>query len=262
MAGRQLARPPTVGGRSRRAQPRRERSLCLGVDPCQRYDGRVFLHALPLRRRFIPSLVVLALLALAPRATASLDVSATLDEIYHEHNIQRELPITAPTDFPVPSSFGIPSAFGWLVLVGTAMGAAALALWLMGVDRRTVAARRRKRRTRQNPHNAPDTGSRIPGDWLEKADNLARRGRFAEAIHLLLLGVLGTLRLADSRSSEAKTAREIARTHVGPHPERLRALVQVSELVHFGGRPATQRQFEDCRRDALEIDRTASPAPA
>ena len=84
------------------------------------------------------------------------------------------------------------------------------------------------------------------------ADELARQGRFGEAIHLLLLGVLGTLGVADP-SSPATTAREMARANVGPHRGQLKALVRASELVHFGGRAASREQFDRSRRDAAEI---------
>ena len=207
------------------------------------------------------NLVALGLLVVAPTATASTDVDAVLDAIYQEQEIQRQLPIVVPDDPPAPGT-RIPAVFGWFVLAGAAVGAVALAVWLMAFNLDAVGQRRKRRASQTLGVESPDPGTQVPGDWLKTADSLARQGRFAEAIHLLLLGVLALLRRADEGTSEAKTAREIARTHVGPHSERLHALVQASELVHFGGRPATQEQFEDCRRDAVEIDRAASPAPA
>ena len=210
----------------------------------------------------MPNLGLLALLAVATTAAASNDVDAMLDEIYREQDIQRQLPIAVPADSPSPG-VGVPPVFGWLVLAGAAVGAAALALWLTTFDLDAVAARRRRRRAGRHPDDAPPVpGMRLPGDWLATADNLARQGRFGEAIHLLLLGVIGYLRVTDERVTEAETAREIARARGGPHAGRLRTLVRASELVHFGGRPATREQFDDCRRDALEISRTAGPAPA
>ena len=212
-------------------------------------------------RRFVSNLVALGLLVVALPATASTDVDAVLDGIYHEHDIQRQLPVVVPDD-PPTSGPKIPAVFGWFVLAGAAVGAAALAVWLMAFNLDAVGQRRKRHASQALGIESRDPGSQIPGDWLQTADSLARQGRYAEAIHLLLLGVLALLRMADDRTSEAKTAREIARTHVGPHPERLQALVRASELAHFGGRPATQAQFEDSRRDAVEINRAASPAPA
>ena len=227
----------------------------------KRYDWPVLSLAFSPCRRFLTNLVVLGFLAVGATAAGSND--ALLDEIYSEQDIQGQLPVVAQEDDPPSPRVGIPPVFGWFILAGAALGAAALALWLMVANLDTVEAKRRKGRTHGNPDDAsPGPMTQLPGDWLQKADNLARQGRFAQAIHLLLLGVLGSLRVTDGSTSEAKTAREIARTHVGPHPERLHALVRASELVHFGGRPATQAQFEDCRRDAVEFDRAASPASA
>lgn len=209
----------------------------------------------------MPSLVVLGLCAVATTATAANDVDALLDRIYDNQDIQRQLPVV-PVDDPPDPPAGVPAVFGWLVLAGAAVGAAALAAWVMAVNLEAVGRKRRKHRAGRNLRDAPPVpGRHAPGDWLHTADDLARQGRFPEAIHLLLLGVLGILGPHD-RPSGAETAREIARAHRGPHPERLRALVRASELVHFGGRPATQAQFEDCRRDAVEIDGAAGPAPA
>ena len=207
------------------------------------------------------NLVALWLLAVSTTATASTNVDAVLDGIYDEQDIQRQLPIVVPDDPPTAGA-RIPAVFGWFVLAGAAVGAVALAVWLMAFNLDAVGQRRKRRASQTLGVEPPDPGTQVPGDWLKTADGLARQGRFAEAIHLLLLGVLALLRRADDGTSEAKTAREIARTHVGPHPARLNALVRASELAHFGGRPATQEQFADCRRDAVEIHRAASPAPA
>lgn len=207
------------------------------------------------------NLVALWLLAVSTTATASTDVDAVLDGIYDEQDIQRQLPIVVPDDPATPGA-RTPAVFGWVVLAGAAVGAAALAVWLMAFNLDAVGQRRKRRASQTLGVESPDPGPQVPRDWLKTADSLARHGRFAEAIHLLLLGVLPLLRRAGDPTPEAKTAREIARTHDGPHPERLHALVRASELAHFGGRPATQEQFADCRRDAVEIDRAASPAPA
>lgn len=210
----------------------------------------------------MPSLVVLALFGVATTATAANDVDATLDGIYREQDIQRQLPITPPRERPSRGG-GIPPVFGWLVLAGAVIGTIALAVWLTGVYQDTVPAIQRKRRAAKRlGHAFPDAGTQAPSDWLAAADELARQGRFAEAIHLLLLGVLDTLGAPDGRTSAAETAREIARTRAGPRQERLRTLVHASELVHFGGRAATRQQFENCRRDAVDIERAAGPAPA
>ena len=196
----------------------------------------------------------------AQASAARLD-PAVLDEIYREQNIQRQLSAAAPPTLPT-RGIAFPVAFAWILLGAAIVATAALALWLVGYNLEGVATKRRRRREHPDldPQGA-DCEPALPADWSRMADDLARQGRFGEAIHLLLLGVLGTLGIADP-SSQATTAREIARRNAGPHRERLTALVQASELVHFGGRPASREQFERCRRDAAEMGNAIAPGLA
>ena len=215
----------------------------------------------PRSRRFLGAFVVLASLAGSAVAESRIDAVA-LDDIYREQNIQRQLPVVAPRTSRSSGGFAIPKAFAWGLLGAAVVGITALALWLAGFGLDTVANPRG--RSPGQPGVAPphaEAERPVPADWLGVADDLARRGRFGEAIHLLLLGVLGTLR-TDAPTSRATTAREIARTTVGPHRERLQALVRASELAHFGGRSATRAAFEACRRDAAEMDRAIAPSHA
>lgn len=212
-------------------------------------------------RRFLGTFVVLASLAGWAVAESRVDAEA-LDDIYAEQNIQRQLPVAAPRSSPSRSGFAIPTAFAWGLLAAAVVGITALALWLAGFGLDTVANARGG--SPGQPGVVPpraEAERAVPADWLRVADGLARRGRFGEAIHLLLLGVLETLR-TDTPTSRATTAREIARMTVGPHRERLQALVRASELAHFGGRSATRAEFEACRRDAAEMDRVIAPSHA
>lgn len=224
------------------------------------------------RRRFAWNLVVLAVLAgSAPAAridAADASPPATrLDDIYREQNIQRHLPVASPRT-PPARRLGVPPAFAWGLLGLAVVGVAVLALWLAGFGLDTVTntpGRVRVQRGGVVTRGEPDLA--VPADWPLLADDLARQGRFAEAIHMLLLGVLRRLAATAPSSradhaSRATTAREIARTTVGPHREPLQALIRASELVHFGGRSATREQFEACRRDAVQVDRAIAPSVA
>lgn len=186
-------------------------------------------------------------------------VRAFLEDVYAEQNVQRRLPVAPPRTPPSASGSGIPRAFAWGFLGIAVVGITALALWLAGFGLDTVTATPGPSPGRPRVEQRREPERAVPSDWLRLADDLARRGRFGEAIHLLLLGVLQTL-CADDPPSQAATAREIARTTVGPHRERLDALVRASEVVHFGGRPATRTQFEACRRTAAEVDRAIAPS--
>ena len=213
----------------------------------------------------MPQLVAVALLAVwASRVGATDEPTTALDDIYREQDIQRQLSIDPPLDIDLPTpGWAIPPFFAWIVLGIAAAGAVALAVWMVAFELGPIGGRRRRRRAMKDSAEAPtDPEVPVPADWLRAADGLARQGQFGEAIHVLLLGILETMLRADGQASKAKTAREIARVHVGANQDRLLSLVKVSELVHFGGRAATREQFENCRLDAVEFHGTASPATA
>lgn len=91
----------------------------------------------------------------------------------------------------------------------------------------------------------------IIGRPLGDADELARRGQFAEAIHTLLLRTLQELvRSAAVRVAPATTSREIlARVplYAGARTA-LAGLITAVEITHFGDEPANAADYERCRQ--------------
>jgi hypothetical protein len=86
---------------------------------------------------------------------------------------------------------------------------------------------------------------------LEDADELARRGEFAEAIHTLLLRTLQELvRSAAVRVAPATTSREIlARVPLlADARTALAGLITAVEITHFGDEPANAADYERCRQ--------------
>jgi hypothetical protein len=86
---------------------------------------------------------------------------------------------------------------------------------------------------------------------LGDADELARRGEFAEAIHTLLLRTLLELaRSAALRVAPAMTSREIlARVPlVADARSALTGLITAVEITHFGAEPANAVDYERCRQ--------------
>jgi hypothetical protein len=86
---------------------------------------------------------------------------------------------------------------------------------------------------------------------LEDAEELARRGLFAEAIHTLLLRTLQELaRTAAVRVAPATTSREIlARVPLlADARSALAGLITAVEITHFGDEPANADDYERCRR--------------
>ncbi len=89
---------------------------------------------------------------------------------------------------------------------------------------------------------------------LAEADALAAKGRYAEAIHLLLLVAMERLRRElGPRVAPALTSREVLA--LAPIPEAavdpLSRMVALSEIKHFGGRAADAPDYRSCRRDFI-----------
>jgi hypothetical protein len=87
---------------------------------------------------------------------------------------------------------------------------------------------------------------------LEDADRLAAEGRYAEAVHLLLLRSVQDI--ADKRPRLLRpglTSREIGLLDALPPSARaaFAEIARVVELNRFGGRPVTQQDFARCRSD-------------
>lgn len=86
---------------------------------------------------------------------------------------------------------------------------------------------------------------------LGDADELARRGEFAEAIHTLLLRTLQELvRSAAVKVAPAMTSREIlARVPLlADAREALAGLITAVEITYFGDEPANAADYERCRQ--------------
>ena len=85
---------------------------------------------------------------------------------------------------------------------------------------------------------------------LGDAEELARRGAFAEAIHMLLLRTLQELaRSAAVRVGPATTSREVlARVPLlADARTALARLITAVEITHFGAEPADQGDYARCR---------------
>jgi hypothetical protein len=85
---------------------------------------------------------------------------------------------------------------------------------------------------------------------LGDADELARRGEFAEAIHTLLLRTLQELvRSAAVRVTPSMTSREIlARVPLlADAREAFAGLITAVEITHFGDEPANATDYQRCR---------------
>jgi hypothetical protein len=96
-----------------------------------------------------------------------------------------------------------------------------------------------------------------PAVVVAAADELAAQGRYAEAMHVLLLRSLADIRAhLDEPFADSLTSREILRSTRLPENARewLRDVVGRVEWTYFGEYPAGQEDYAACRRsfNALE----------
>jgi hypothetical protein len=105
-----------------------------------------------------------------------------------------------------------------------------------------------------------------PAVIIEAADELAARGRFVEAMHMLLLNGLAQLRARlDQQFSDSLTSREILYSTNLPEAARaaLRDVVARVELTYFGQRPAGLADYTACRDSFFALERSLyGSAPA
>jgi hypothetical protein len=123
------------------------------------------------------------------------------------------------------------------------------AIWLVGEMGAFTGDAAATPAEREAGPDAPDRA--VVERPLGDADELARRGHFGEAIHVLLLRTLQELaRRLPERLPASLTSREIlARVRI-PDDARgaLAALVGAVEVSHFGGMAPDQSDFAHCRQ--------------
>ncbi|HZB94283.1 MAG TPA: DUF4129 domain-containing protein, partial [Stellaceae bacterium] len=97
--------------------------------------------------------------------------------------------------------------------------------------------------------DAESGGATVPEAVAIAADELARQGRFAEAMHLLLFEALAAMRRRDQVFAESLTSREILRrvrlSEAGS--ASLRDIVARVEWSYFGEHPAGAEDYRHCR---------------
>jgi hypothetical protein len=190
----------------------------------------------------VPLSLVALLFAASPSPQA---VEKAAAEVLTSGDYQRELPtgsVSKPVR-PLSIPIGPMAQVSLLVLrmIGVVL-AALLIVWLVRMIRRHV-------RDSTGPDSAATTARSITEAPLAAAEALAAQGRFAEAVHVLLLRTLEVLSQSLSgRLSPAFTSREV----LSEIPLRdagrdaLAGLVSAVELCHFGGSDATESDYRIC----------------
>ncbi|WP_299620029.1 hypothetical protein [Pelagibius sp.] len=223
---------------------------------------------------FAGCLMALAGLVAEPRVSALAQglsdperVEESRDQILGSERFQTDRP--EPLDIEVNiEPFQLPAWLGQAIIwtiVAIAVVMIAVFLYNAFQNRSGLKLNRDSAQTAPQRVDTPVRAQRkaIDARTLEEADALAAAGRFAEAIHLLLLVAMDHLRRdLGPRIAPALTGREILHLAALPQAlaEPLGRMVSLSEIKHFGGRDAAGPDYALCRQDFLAF--SGQPAAA
>jgi len=158
--------------------------------------------------------------------------------------IQWELPVDEPRGGGSGLGIGLP-LLTILLLAVAAIVLVVLAFFVASV----VRDRRRPAVADPAAEIAPTPSFQLSGAPLERAEAAAREGRFADAIHLLLLGTIEEIRASlGFEAHPSLTSREIlgrAPLPDGAEPP-LGGIIREVEWSHFGARGATETEYRRC----------------
>ena len=179
-------------------------------------------------------------------AFAERDVRSVVEQSARSLNLQTEMPgelDEAPRWFDLHLSPDLVRVLLW----GAVVLGVLVVVWSLR-DSLPVLSRSRKIAARD------EAASSAPAGRLEEAqveaDDLAREGHYGEAMHLLLFKSLNEIRRQRGVSfAVSLTSREILRrtqlSDIGRNS--LGAIIVSVEHTYFGGRPASQADYSDCR---------------
>jgi hypothetical protein len=199
-------------------------------------------NAIPLRRALIAVAVVAAfgIQTASAAAQAERDAQSTAQEAIRRLDLQTEV-----TREPEPFRIKLPPELLW-VIIAVALGAVLYSFR----DMIPLLRARGSESWTESEEIGADIARRDPTVVLAAADELAREGRYAEAMHVLLLRGLADIRARlDEPFADSLTSREILRSTRLPERARdsLRDVVGRVEWTYFGEYPAGQDDYAACR---------------
>lgn len=230
------------------------------------------------RTILIAWLLALAALASPPAHSQSEGERQTIDrprveQLVEAHSANDRLQTERPEWEPEVETFeprernafldAISDFFGWLfrtvgpllkyLMIAVIAGAVLYALWYMFGD---VAGLRWTRRKTASGPDISEIADQRPSQTqavalLDEADALARQGRFAEAVHLLLFRSIDDLQKKRSGGVPASlTAREIQSLSDLSQAARraLAPIIRIVETSFFGGRPVDESGWKQARQ--------------
>lgn len=189
------------------------------------------------------------------------DILERADRLVEQSVVQSELPADqvrpdAP-DWNLGWLVPVFRFIGWLVVAAFAIGCAVLIYLMFSNASFNARIMGRKRGGAGDADQEPiDEAPLWSRDALEEADTLASKGKFSEAVHILLLGSLGELKtkfLANLPSS--LTSREIAAKIPMPEAAKsaLSVLILSVEISLFGDQGLAQNDYDHCRHAYLRF---------
>jgi hypothetical protein len=198
-------------------------------------------------------------MAAGPLAAQTLQqVQKAAEDAVHRLDLQTEFP-RGPE--PFNWHFELPPETLWIVI--------AIAIGVLLYAFRDLVPAWRSRAGAPWVEQEGAAGETAPGSQaviIEAADELAARGRFVEAMHMLLLHGLAHLRQRlDRQFSDSLTSREILHSTDLPEAARasLRDVVSRVELTYFGKQPAGLADYTACRESFHALARSLyGSAPA
>jgi hypothetical protein len=183
----------------------------------------------------------------AAQAAARADYAAAARGIVGSLDLQTAFPNPAVAIDPSFSfsDFGLVRVLIWAAV---AIGVVVVALYLRDILPGGGLARRRGWNAAEDQPGAAAAGAESAAQ--SNADELARLGRFVEAMHVLLLQALADMRRRlDLRIADSLTSREIVnRASVSPAARSaLQEIVGAVERAYFGDHPAGEPEYRACR---------------
>jgi len=199
---------------------------------------------------------VLALLLASVAAAPAADVARAVEQVYTAGEYQTELPAGAPLVDSATSHPDRLPAEQLLLDLGPLAEVLRLLVWagaLVGAVLALVyVAQRLFPGALGDPaleEPAEEPAPALSDAPLRDAQALAREGRFAEAIHVLLLRAFEQLLRARGISvAPGWTSREVVEraSYPGQAREALAGLVSAVETCTFGGQPASEDDYRLC----------------
>jgi hypothetical protein len=200
------------------------------------------------RRRLRGILVLTFALLATPLPAQTPDPRTAAEQAIRRLDLQTELPRDPEA---APFRIQLPAEAVWL------MAAVGLGLLLyMFKDMLPVWGFAARGDLTAEDEGIGGTAAKPPEQVLAAADDLARQGRFVDAMHVLLLqGLADIRRHLDEQFADSFTSREILRStklsDAGRAP--LRDIITRVEWTYFGKHPAERDDYAACRAsfDAL-----------